>query len=582
MKARLSDHLVGIVSPRAKRERMVERAKAEMAEVATRSLSGRRGYEAARHSRLTKGWRAGPGSADAEISPELGVLRNRSRDLARNNPYVASAVRQLVANLVGDGMEARAVHSDPRIQKLAQQIYLAWAKSQVDGWNDFYGVQGIAVRGMIEGGDVLNVWSAVGNVPDALMTLIEGDQLESPHAGILSRGGPRIVDGVEYATAGARAAYHILEEHPGDPSRGFMRKSNRVDAKHVDHLFEQTRPGQTRGVPWLCPSMRKIRSLEDLADSILTKKKLQACIGIIRTLSQDEADEPDTGTGAPEGEESETASGSPALDRLTPGMVVEGLPGEEFTSFVPTPDGDSDVFFRQELRSVAASLGIPDYLMTGDVSSANYSSLRAAMVAFNKLLDHWQQNIIIPRLLDPAFARVMRREALLRREPRLAEVTAIWTPPPREWVDPIKDVAARIMELRAGFKNMPEALAERGIEWREHLEEAAVVNGEIDRLGLVLDTDPRKVNGTGALQPPAGFVLPKLVEGSDTRGLDGDVVGFFGRMIEAMERGDSQAINAGFVEAATGLRTGAANGPAKAAIIAALTGADEPENRQQG
>lgn len=582
MKARLSDQIVGVFSPRAKRERMVERAKAEMVEVATRSVAGRRGYEAARHSRLTKGWRAGPGSADAEISPDLGVLRNRSRDLARNNPYVASAVRQLVANLVGDGMEARAVHADPRIQKLAQQIYLAWAKSQVDGWNDFYGVQGIAVRAMIEGGDVLNVWSAVGNVPDALCTLIEGDQLESPHAGILARGGPRIVDGVEYATAGARAAYHILEEHPGDPLRGFLKRSRRVEAQHVDHLFEQTRPGQTRGVPWLCPSMRKIRSLEDLADSILVKKKLQSCIGIIRSLSADEADEPDTGTGDPEGEETDTASGSPALDRLTPGMVVEGLPGETFTSFVPTPDGDSDTFFRQELRSVAASLGIPDYLMTGDVSQANYSSLRAAKVAFNNLLDHWQQNIIIPRLLDPAFARIMRREALLRREPRLAEVTAIWTPPPREWVDPIKDVAARIMEQRAGFKNMPESLAERGIEWREHFEEAAVVNAEIDRLGLVFDTDPRKINGTGALQPPAGFVLPKLTEGSDKRGLDTDVVGFFGRMIDAMEAGDEGAINAGFVEAANGLRSGAASGPAKAAIIAALTGADEPENRKQG
>jgi lambda family phage portal protein len=578
---RIDDWAVGVVSPRTMRQRMAERAKAEMIETATRSATGRRGYDAARHSRLTQGWRAGPGSADAEISPDLATLRNRSRDLARNNPYVASAVRQLVANLVGDGMEARAVHPDPHIQKLAQGIYLGWAKSKVDGWNDFYGVQGIAVRAMIESGDVLQLWSAANGVPDAVLTLIEGDQLESPQAGLLNRG-PRIIDGVEYGgTAGARAAYHILEEHPGDRLRGFVKKSRRIDAQHVDHLFEQTRPGQSRGVPWLCPSIRKLRELEDLANAILTKKKLQACIGIIRTLSADEADEVDTGTEVAEGDEHPVGSGSPALDRMTPGMVVEGLPGEEFTTIAPTADGDSDVFFRQELRSVAASLGIPDYLMTGDVSQANYSSLRAALVAFYKLLDHWQQNIIIPRLLDPAFARIMRREALLRREPRLAEVTAVWTPPPREWVDPIKDVAARIMEQRAGYKNMPEALAERGIEWREHFEEAAMVNSEIDRLGLVFDTDPRKINGTGALQPPAGFVLPKLPTGSDER-LDQNVIGFFGRMLDAVAAGDSATINAGFIEAATGIRSGAPNGQVKAAIIAALTGADEPENRPQG
>lgn len=578
---KLSDRLVGVVSPTAMRRRIAERARAEMIETATRSVTGRRGYEGARHSRLTQGWRTGPGSADAEISPDLATLRSRSRDLARNNPYVASAVRQLVANLVGDGMEARAVHPDTRIQKLAQEIYLAWAKSKVDGWNDFYGVQSIAVRSMIEGGDVLNVWSAKDNVPDALMTLIEGDQLESPQTGLLNRG-PRIVDGGEYGTAGARAAYHILEEHPGDLLRGLTRKSRTVAAQHVDHLFEQTRPGQSRGVPWLCPSIRKLRELEDLANAILTKKKLQACIGLIRTLSADESDAVDTGTDLAEGHETPVGSGSPALDRMTPGMVVEGLPGETFTTVTPTPDGDSDTFFRQELRSVAASLGIPDYLMTGDVSQANYSSLRAALVAFHKLLDHWQQNIIIPRLLDPAFARVMRREALLRREPKLAEVTAIWTPPPREWVDPIKDVAARIMEQRAGYKNMPEALAERGIEWREHLEEMAVVNNEIDRLGIVLDTDPRKINGTGALQPPAGFVLPKLPNGSDARGLNQDVIGFFGRMLDAVGNGDGTTLNAGFIEAATGIRRGDPSGQVKAAIIAALTGADEPENRTEG
>jgi hypothetical protein len=50
-------------------------------------------------------------------------------------------------------------------------------------------------------------------------------------------------------------------------------------------------------------------------------------------------------------------------------------------------------------------------------------------------------------------------------------------------------------------------------------------------------------------------------------------------MIEALEGGDAAAINEGFVEAAKALRAEDPTGPAKAAIIAALTGADEPENR---
>ena len=577
MEAALSDRLVGVFSPRAMRRRMVSRAKAELVDMSIRSArpsAGRRRYEGGRHNRLTRDWHPGPGSADAEISQDLTLLRNRSRDLARNNPYVAALVRQMVANLVGDGIEARAVHPDPAIQKLAQEIWLKFARSKVDGRHDFYGLQKLAVRTMVEGGDVLNVWTAKNGVPDAVCRLIEGDQLETPTGlwGLLNTNGPVIRDGVEFDGSGDRSAYHILRDHPGDLLRGLLRKYDRIDAQHVDHMFEPTRPGQTRGVPWLAPSMMVIRMLQDLDVAIATKKRMQACIGIIRTLTDDLEDEaPDTGTEA-EGDEIE-GSGSPALERMVPGMVVEGLPGETYTTIAPTADGDSDTFYRQQLRSVSAAISIPDHLMTGDVGQANYSSLRAATVAFWTVLDDWQSNVIVPFLCDPAFARVMRREALLRREPRLAECTAEWTPPPRLWVDPIKDVAALVMEERAGFINKPEILARRGKEYRAHFDEKAAVQKLGDDLGLVFDTDPRRVNGAGALQPPAGFVLPKGE--ADGR----SVISFFGRMLEATERGDSAAINEGFVEAATAIRAGDPNGQAMAAIIGALTGSDEPENR---
>lgn len=569
----LSDRVVGLFSPRAMRRRMEARAKTELVDMSIRSARGTRAYDGARNSRLTRDWRTGPGSADAEISADLGTLRNRSRDLARNNPYVAALVRQLVANLVGDGIEARATHPDPAIQKKAQEIWQRWARSPVDGRQDFYGIQKIAVRTMIEGGDVLNVWSSRRGVPDARCRLVEGDHLETPQSlwSRLMNGSVLVRDGVEFDQEGDRAAYHLLENHPGDPFRGWLKRYQRVDAKNVDHLFEATRPGQTRGVPWLAPSMTVVRVLQDLDVAISTKKRMQACIGLIRTLGSEDADEADTGTDV-EGDEG-YGSGSPALDRMVPGMVVEGLPGEEYTTIAPTADGDSDTFYRQQLRSVSSPLGVPDHLVTGDVSQANFSSLRAATVAFWTVLDDWQNNVIVPHLCAPAFERVMRREALLQREPRLAEVTAEWTRPPRAWVDPLKDIAALVMEERAGYINKPEVLARRGIDWRPHFEERAAVQALGDQLGLTFDTDPRRVNGSGGLQPTSGFVLPKGEDGNRS------VIGFFGRMIEALEGGDAAAINEGFVEAAKALRSEDPTGPAKAAIIAALTGADEPENR---
>jgi capsid protein len=87
--------------------------------------------------------------------------------------------------------------------------------------------------------------------------------------------------------------------------------------------------------------------------------------------------------------------------------------------------------------------------MTGDVSQANYSSLRAAMLGSWALLDDWQQNVFIPHLVRPAVNRRMRRLALETGDQRYLDVGINYALPVRRFVDPIKDLTAEIMEIRA-------------------------------------------------------------------------------------------------------------------------------------
>ncbi len=68
----------------------------------------RRSYEGARLGRRTEGWVAAGTGANAEIGPAIARLRDRSRDLVRNNPYAAKAVQAVVSNLVGTGIMPRA------------------------------------------------------------------------------------------------------------------------------------------------------------------------------------------------------------------------------------------------------------------------------------------------------------------------------------------------------------------------------------------------------------------------------------------------------------------------------------------
>jgi lambda family phage portal protein len=502
----LIDRIVMAISPRWGAERLSWRA-------AAREISSRN-YTGADRGRTMAEWRTTGASADLEIWRDQKLLRDRSRDLIRNNPYAAAAIRQLGANLVGPGIKAKAQHSSPRVAKQAQAIWDAWATSRVDGVNRFSTLQLLAVRGAIEAGDSLIIWTPDKNGPDARAHVLEGDFLDQTVNRLLDDGG-RIVSGVEIDKDGNRVGYWIYNNHPGDILGGYSVStdgsaiatglagsfSRRVDARDVDHVFLADRPGQNRGAPWFSAAIRKLRNVEQLEDSIQAKKRVEACLALIRETPDADSNPSPLGVTA-------TQTDGTTWEKFYPGMVAKTLPGEKVSVVNPSSTGDGDAFHRSQMMAIAAGLGVPYHLLTGDVSQANYSSLRADTVAFWAVLDTWLEHMVLPHICEPAFARVMRRAALETGNPKLLEVTARWTPPARPWVDPLKDITAEVVEVRSGFKSMQTALAERGANVADAFAEIAEANKLADKLGLALATDPRRVDDKGGLQPATGYLLP--------------------------------------------------------------------------
>lgn len=80
-----------------------------------------RQYDAATKGRRTKGWRRPSSSADGENAKGIVMLRAGAHDLVRNNKYAAAGVRQIVANMIGDGIAVQLKHDDPIVQKRAQE-----------------------------------------------------------------------------------------------------------------------------------------------------------------------------------------------------------------------------------------------------------------------------------------------------------------------------------------------------------------------------------------------------------------------------------------------------------------------------
>jgi hypothetical protein len=56
---------------------------------------------------------------------------------------------------------------------------------------------------------------------------------------------------------------------------------------------------------------------------------------------------------------------------------------------------------------------------------------------------------------------------------------------------------------------MARLLSSYGLDMEGAMKAQAEINNLIDKYGIAIDTDPRRVNGSGSLQPAAGYLRPK-------------------------------------------------------------------------
>lgn len=460
-----------------------------------------RQFDASTPSRRTRNWSRPQTDADAESWRARARLRASGHDLVRNNKYIAAAVRHLVADVIGDGITPHFQHADPAVAQKADAEFRRWAEKPVDGHADFYGFQKTAGWETVVGGEMLTIWKADATGPDGRIEGVEGDQLDESRLENLPDGG-RIVQGVQFDADNNRTAYWLFDRHPGGMwlmTPNFL--SHPISADHVDHCYERTRFGQTRGVSWLAAVALDAKDIGDIEDAVRIQQKVQACLGLVLTPGEDQ----ETSALSADGAQTINSQTGRLEETITPGMIYRARKGETVNSIIPTSAGGAVDFIRQQLAAISATLA-PYHRMTGDVSQANYSSLRAAMLGQWALLDDWQQNVFIPHLVRPAVMRRMRRLALETGDKRYLDLNVSYALPVRRFVDPVKDLMAEIMEIRAGLKTLSKSLAERGIATDDQLNEIARINGQLNELDLVLDTDPRRVNDMGALNAAVGLI----------------------------------------------------------------------------
>lgn len=421
---------------------------------AARTVLAIRGYDGAKRGRKTDKWRTKGTSANVEVIYDLVMLRNRSRDLVRNNPWIKRAQNSWVANAIGEGITCE-IKNNEQVKKL----WVDWANStdcDADGDLNLYGLQELAARTVWESGEVLIRFrwrrkSDKYKVPLQIQVL-EADYLDSSKDGPLKNGN-RIMGGKEYNKIGQLVAYYLFDNHPGDNKYYGQNESKRVDAEYISHVFKKTRPQQNRGVPELAPVIVKTRDLDSYDDAELTRKTLEACLSMI--ITKDDDSSPDTTLG-----ESSTDENGRTVETMSPGMIARLPLGQDVKFGQPTASNGYPEYTKTQHRAIAAGVGVTYEQLTGDYSQVNYSSSRAALLEFKKNVKMWQWNTFVPKFCRPVAKAFF--QALELTEVSVGDIHVEWTAPRWEWVDPVKDIKGDLMEVAAGVKSLSELTRERG------------------------------------------------------------------------------------------------------------------------
>jgi lambda family phage portal protein len=469
-----------------------------------------RAYQGARVSRLTSDWVTSGTSADSEIKSSFKALRNRARQLCRDNDYARQALRSIQNNVIGHGISHQSQVRMQRGGKLDQaingQIHHAWmqwshkSRCDVSGLLGFHDMERLLSRSLAESGEVFvrMIRQPFGGsrVPFALQVL-EADYLiddDVPQAA----NGNTVRMGIEVDSYLRPQAYHFYANHPGDTYAGNVRSNGRrlrVPAAEVIHLFLPERPGQTRGVTWFASALMRLHMLQGYEEAeVVRARASSALMGFIQS---------------PEGElvGDEIYEGD-RVSEFTPGVFKYLAPGESVT--VPdlnSPDGQLEPFTRSMLRAVAAGVGVSFESISKNFSESNYSSSRLSLLeerdTYKVLQRFFIENFhqqVFEGWLDMA---VLSGELSLpgyETNPDRYKASR-WIPRSWEWVDPQREVSAYKDAVRCGFKTLGQVISEQGGDIDDVLIARQAELAMLDEMGIVLDTDPSEVNAGGGTQP---------------------------------------------------------------------------------
>lgn len=443
------------------------------------------GWYGAQHSRLTSDWLTMASGPNAELYSAMRTLRDRARDLEKNNALVRRYLSLVAENVIGDRgvkLQCRNVMPDGRQNEKANAaIEGAWAEwsrpenLSVDGRMGLAAFEQAVMRGVARDGEafVRIVRSTPYGIGLQLIDPALVDETLNREAG---QGRGKIVLGVEMNDWGRPVAYHVCKGHPNDFTDRGGRETERIPADQMLHLFVPRRPGQVRGESWLAPVMflLKMRDGYVEAETIAARTGSMKMGFIINDPEGPTAAAPEDG-------------GSREME-AAPGIIEELDAGQTFQSWDPShPSQNFALFVTQVDKSIAAGLNVSFASLTSDLREVNYSSARIGLIQEREA---WRvhQRWFAEQFCEPVF-RAWQPVAWAKGHVSLRMVPEAyrdhqWQPRGWEYTNPREEQMADLLAIAGGFTSPQRVLAKRGEDLEEVYAELEAARLLAERYGV--------------------------------------------------------------------------------------------------
>lgn len=441
----------------------------------------RRSYNGAAVNNLTASFSGEHVSLNEDLERSLRILRSRSRNLAKNNDYVKKFLRMVQNHVVGPKGFALSVPCqrndgaiDDADKLVCEKAFAKWGKRgvcDVTGKLSFVQLTRLLILMCARDGEFIvrrvrgkqhNAFGYALQVIDPVL-LDEGYRADFPDR-------RRIRMGVETDEWGKVLAYHLK----ADVESVWGAQRIRVDASEIWHGFLQEEPGQVRGVPWIHSAMRRLNDLGGYEEAAVIAARVGASNMGFFVPPADTAGN----AGALADQAVRDDEGNVELVRdATPGTFEELPPGYDFKNFDPDyPHQNFDAFIKAMLRGVASGIGADYNTLANDLEGVNYSSIRSGKL---ETQDEWMclqgwfseclHEPLWPEWLDMAFLSGQLSPLPVSKYEKYN--CAVWQGRRWPWVDPMKDMQARQLELDANLTSYSAVMRELGRDpetvWRE-------------------------------------------------------------------------------------------------------------------